>query len=236
MKVSIIGLGWFGEELGLELVKKGHAVVGTTRSSEKMAELNSKGLKALRFVPPMIPEALLLDCDAVVLNIPPGPDHLEWYRTWNWKESQWIVFISSTSLIPKPETDSARIIFQEEQWVKQRGPFTILRFGGLFGKDRHPGKSLSGKKDLRGKDWPVNLLHLDDAVGFTLAVLEKRIQNKTFSVVSDFHPKREEFYTRYAVVNNLARPEFDQNDTSPGKLVSNEESKKFYEYKNTGFN
>lgn len=219
MKIDIIGLGWFGGPLALELLRLGHEVSGTTRSEKKQKEFLCKNIHARIFSYPEIPE--VLEADIIVLNIPPFAEELKWFQSWPLKKNQWVIFISSTSL--------KDILLEQEEWVKNNFTnWTILRFGGLFGDGRHPGKHLAGRKNLSGRLHPVNLIHRDDTIGATLAVIEKRILLKTISVVSSEHPTREEYYIRYCKDHGMALPEFDPDDNSQGKLVPNEDLLVFY--------
>ena len=49
---------------------------------------------------------------------------------------------------------------------------TVIRFGGLIGYDRMPGKFLTGKKDLPNGDAPVNLIHRDDCVQIIYQIIK----------------------------------------------------------------
>lgn len=217
-KVSILGLGWYGSPLADELLRQGFDVVGSTRTESKLSAV----AKFLQY--PALPSDELMNADIVVLNIPPFTDELEWFKKWPWKKP-WVIFISSTS--------ESETLLAQEKWVRENfQDWTVLRFGGLLGGARHPGKHLSGKKNLAAPRRQVNLLHLEDAVGVTVAVIQNNIKHKTFGVVCDEHRTREEFYSEYCKENNLPLPEFDQNDLSTGKVVPNEEVKKFYIFKN----
>lgn len=229
MKISIIGLGWYGEALARVLLQNGHEVVGTTRTEAKMTAFQSESIETYLLSFPQTPSEALLDSDVVILNIPPFAEELEWFKQWNWNPRSWIIFISSAALFPKAESKNAFLLEEQEEWVKKSfTKWSILRFGGLIGAGRHPGKSLSGRKNLSGRLWPVNLIHQKDAVGFTLTVLNEKLQNKTFLVVSDEHPNREEFYRDYCLKQGLPLPEFDQNDMSSGKTIPNQEVCQFY--------
>lgn len=219
-KVSILGLGWYGGPLAEALMSQGFDVIGSTRSTEKVSSV----ARLLEY--PNSPSEDLIHTDIVVLNIPPFAEELEWFQRWDWSYKPWVIFISSTSEAP--------LLIEQEEWVKSHFEnWTILRFGGLLGNARHPGKHLSGKKDLKAPHRPVNLLHLEDAVGVTLAVIEKDVKGKTLSVVCDEHRSRAEFYSEYCRKNQLPLPEFDLNDLSTGKVISNEEVKQFYRFKYT---
>lgn len=215
MKISIVGLGWFGSSLADQLTD--HEVAGTHRT-----DLNESNT----------PSAVIMDADVFVLNIPPFIGQLEWFKSWNWNLKTHVIFISSTSVYgqeegildesipPKPTTENAKLLTQEEEWIKTFPHHTVIRFGGLLGKNRHPGKVLSGKKNLSGGNQPVNLLHLDDAVGFTKLVIEDKLQNKTFNLVNPEHPTREAFYQSYARDHNLPIPEFDSSPSSGKTIIS----------------
>lgn len=229
MKISIIGLGWFGEPLAKELLKQGHEISGSTRTQDKKAELENENIKVELLDYPSYANKDLLDVDVVILNIPPFSDQLEWFESWQWNHDTWIIFISSTSVYSKKVSENISILKQEESWVQSHFThWTILRFGGLIGDGRHPGKHLSGKKNLPGRLWPVNLVHLDDCIGVTKTVIEKNVRNEIINVVASGHPTREKFYTDYCLKNNLPLPEFDQNDHSVTELVSNEKVLKAY--------
>lgn len=216
MKVSIRGLGWYGAPLALDLKQRGHTVSGSTRDSSKTHELRSQGIEVTDFLAPVSAEAL-------VLNIPPFEGWRELFQKLSLPASTWVIFISSTS--------RSELLLTQEAWVKENAPtWTILRFGGLLGGSRHPGKHLAGRKGLKGRLWPVNLLHLDDAIGFTRTILEKKIQREMIEVVCDEHRSKEEFYTSYARENGLPLPEFDRSDESIRPAVDNTRAVELYNF------
>jgi nucleoside-diphosphate-sugar epimerase len=224
MKISILGCGWYGSELALHL--EGHELLGTTRTPEKVEMIRALGVKP--FLITQTPPDEVLQSECIVLNIPPHENQLKELKSWKWNHDSWIIFISSTSAYN--QTDG--ILNQEEEWVqKSFKQWTILRFGGLIGKNRHPGKFLSGRTNIKGRLWPVNLIHLEDTVGITKTVIDLKIQNKIIDVVSDEHETKEDFYSEFAIRKNLPLPVFDQNDLSTGKLIQNDELKKFYQLK-----
>ena len=231
MKVSVIGLGWYGEPLAGELKKRGHEVRGTTTREEKKAALELRGISAAVLGHPALPPADLLGSDVIVLNIPPFTGQLEWLKLWPWRGAK-LVFVSSTSVL----AGTSPILQEEERWVRENfDRAAILRFGGLLGGGRHPGKFLSGRENVPHRLWPVNLLHLEDAVGFTLTVLEKNLSG-TFDVVCDEHRSREEFYTEFARRRNLPPPLFDQSDSSTRAAIPNNAVKAHYTFRVTDLN
>lgn len=225
MKISIVGLGWFGSSLAEALA--GHDISGTHRT-----DLNQSNT----------PSAAIMEADVLVLNIPPFKDQLKWFQSWNWSQKTHVIFISSTSvygqetgeldesILPIPSTENGELLLQEEEWIRTFTHHTVIRFGGLLGKNRHPGKVLSGRKNLSGGNRPVNLLHLDDAVGFTKLVIENKLKNRTFNLVNPEHPTREAFYRSYCESQKLPLPEFEIAPL-PGKSICSSLVESLYEFK-----
>jgi nucleoside-diphosphate-sugar epimerase len=228
MKISVTGLGWYGSKLAEELQSEDHEICGTTRTLDKKKLLESKGFQVDLLDESLVPNQIN-DADIVILNIPPFEGQLQWFQKWPWNKNSWVIFISSTSVFPFPDSPSGKLLLDEEKWVQSSfEKWTIIRFGGLLGEDRHPGKYLSGRKNLPGRKWPVNLIHIDDCLGVTKAIIHKAITGKIIHAVGDSHPTREAFYTDYCHKKQISLPQFDPNDDSEGKLISNDEMKSFY--------
>jgi nucleoside-diphosphate-sugar epimerase len=228
MKISIIGLGRYGKLLGRELLTQKMEILGTTRTLEKKVLLEKEGFNVSLLSYPEIPDDVLKG-DILILNIPPFREQLQWFKSWPWNRKAWLIFISSTSVIPQPDSPSGEILKEQEDWIRTyfERP-TILRLGGLFSDQMHPGQYLSGRKNLSGRLWPVNLIHLNDAVGATIEVINQKIRGDIIDVVADEHPTREEYYTLFCQKYNLPLPEFNQDDFSTGKIISNYALKKIY--------
>ena len=239
--VSIIGLGWFGTPLAHALKEK-FEIYGTTRSAEKVSDFLSRGIKAETLDESGVPSSELMNSDIIVLNIPPFRNQLKWFQSWNWKSSSKIYFISSTSVYgdqeglldettpPVPNTEGGQILVDEEQWFKSFPNCTIIRFGGLFGEGRHPGKFLAGRKDLDKGNWPVNLVHLNDCVSFLEHLIKEEITGETFNLVHPDHPSRESYYTTYCKDHQLAPPQF-RPDHSIGKTISSSKVLQIHQFR-----
>ena len=147
-----------------------------------------------------------------------------------------VLFVSSTSVygegqltvtdltLPQPETESGKQLLESEQLLQSNSNFktTTLRFGGLIGADRQPGKYLAGRENLENPNAPVNLIHQEDCIGIILKIIETNSWNETFNAVSPFHPSREHYYIEKAAELNLALPKFDHSKPSSGKLIEND--------------
>jgi nucleoside-diphosphate-sugar epimerase len=109
-------------------------------------------------------------------------------------------------------------------WANADLDATILRFGGLYGSERHPGRFLAGRSGLARPNAPVNLIHLDDCIGLVEAVMRANARNDVFNAVAPEHPTRQETYTAAAASLGLERPEFDANDERSGKAIRSTKS------------
>lgn len=238
--ISIIGLGWIGEPLGIHLQKKSFHVFGSTTTSEKLEHLSKNGLKAIRFSLKPHPEGIgfnaLFQSEILVINIPPrtrsgnGAFHLEQIKylrgllaNSNVKK---VIFVSSTGVYPEVHSEKKyseefqltlentgnETIFRAEQLMAKDRDFdlTIVRFGGLLGDDRVPGKYFSGKENVAGHT-RVNFIHQKDAVEMLAWVIEKELWNDTFNGVAPIHPLRREIYEKNATELGIAPPTSYQN-------------------------
>jgi nucleoside-diphosphate-sugar epimerase len=230
MKISVVGLGFLGVPLARLLLKNGHEVIGTTTSEDKKIALLRENISCELLRSPELPSGRMLDCDWLVINVPPFEGQLKWFESWDLTQTKQLLFVSSTSVLR--EGPHSQILREEEAWVKKTGlPYTIVRPGGLLGHGRHPGKHLSGKSGIKGRLHPVNLIHADDVIGFISTIIDKNIVNDTFEVISDEHHTKEEFYSDYCRRNDLLLPQFDPADHSSGVIISNEKMKRHYQLK-----
>jgi len=123
-----------------------------------------------------------------------------------------------------PDTESGKILLEAERLLQSQTSFktTILRFGGLVGPGRHPGRFFAGKKDIPNGRAPVNLIHLNDCIGIGLAVIEQNTFGHLFNAVSPAHPQKADFYTNAALQGGLPAPEF-LDELSNWKIVNSAE-------------
>lgn len=239
MRIGILGVGWFGLPLARRL-EAIHQVTGTTRSlvnkSEKfrLLELNYPGL----------PTTEMLKQDVLVLNIPPFNEQLGWFKQWDWSQVARLIFISSTSVYgahqlqsdeettPEPDTNSGKLLLEQEQWFLNNANAIVVRFGGLLGGERHPGKHLSGRTNLAGALHPVNLVEREDALNFIELLIEQKPRHQLFNLVHPDHPTRQKYYQAYCREKGLPLPEF-ASDNSPGKQVNGLYTAEIFHFQST---
>jgi nucleoside-diphosphate-sugar epimerase len=239
--ISILGCGWLGLALGKKLAELGHTVKGSTRTPEKMNVLADAGILPYRidFDQAVSPETLLAftRCDVLIVTVPFSKkkkpnENVALFRmianTFHLEGIERIIMISSTSVYPEKEG-----LFTEEEFdaldpmreaelcfLEKFNSALVVRFSGLIGPERHPGRFLAGRKNLPGPQSVVNLIHLDDCIGVLQSAIEQNIEGALNACMSD-HLTRQEFYTTAAKALGLEPPTFDATDTSTGRMISN---------------
>ena len=86
-----------------------------------------------------------------------------------------------------------------------------MRLGGLFGNDRHPIYSVSGKTEVKNPEGKINFVGKSDIISVIEIIAERHLFGEIFNVVYPSHPSRKEYYTQKAEELNLAPPKFDNS-------------------------
>ena len=247
-QISILGCGWLGLPLAKALLENGFSVKGSTTSVEKLSIMENSGIQPYLIalsendtvgnINDFIENSKIL-----IIDVPPK---LRGNSNENFvgkieklipsiekSTVENVLFISSTSVYGEdnsivteetelnPDTESGKQLVQTEQLLQINPNFktTVLRFGGLIGKDRHPIKFLAGRKNIDNPNTPINLIHQDDCIGIILEILRQNSWNETFNAVTPFHPSRKEYYKQKAIEFNLALPEFNSECLTFGKTI-----------------
>jgi nucleoside-diphosphate-sugar epimerase len=243
--ISILGCGWLGLPLGETLVRSGYHVKGSTTKEEKLIQLQNVGIIPYQIqLEPHIKGEIgdFFESDIVVISIPPRAQKgdsnfykqqmqavLGQMKGGNSK----VLFISSTAVYlaennevveedasPEAVTRAGiRLLEVEQVFTGSVVETTVLRFGGLYGPNRHPGKFLAGKVDLPGANNPINMIHLDDCMGVILSVLEQNAWEETFNACSSKSQNKASFYIAAAEDLELTPPVFSSAH-QPFKKVS----------------
>jgi len=256
MIISILGCGWYGKALAKELLQKSIIVKGSTTSAEKLDGLRAIGISpyAVQVNADQIKyDADFLKCDVLVISIPPGlkkgegaaylPKVKHVIEAVLQKSIQKVIYISSTGVYgdnnktvteddaPNPDNESGKILLEAENLFRDESDFktTIIRFGGLVGPDRHPGRFFAGKKDVPNGLAPVNIVHLADCVGIGSAIIERNAFGYVFNACSPDHPSKEDFYKDAALKGGYAPPQF-LHELKTWKIVDSSNLKPILNY------
>lgn len=256
MVVSILGCGWYGKALAKSLIQKGITVKGSSTSDEKLEQLSLEGIipHSVQFDTDTENfDPAFFECDVLVISITPKfrkgetaeylPKVQRIIDTVLKYQVRKVIYISSTGVYgdhsnevnelsdPKPDTESGSILLEAEKLFQRETSFktTIIRFGGLIGLGRHPGRFFAGKKDIPNGLAPVNLIHQQDCVGVSEAIIERDVFGYLFNACSPDHPTKADFYRRTALEAALQAPEFI-NELNNWKIVDSVNLKSILNY------
>nr|WP_319400139.1 hypothetical protein [uncultured Carboxylicivirga sp.] len=251
--ISILGCGWLGLPLGRELAMLGWTVNGSTTNKSKFNHLQESHI-----IPYLIDlnkhetndVASFFQAEYLLINLPPSKLNdvfLQYAKLKNYIDNgncNKIIFISSTSaygnmdgIATEETTENTNnelnsTLKLEQIILSLNKSTTIVRFAGLIGPGRHPGRFFSAEREIKNPNFPVNLIHLDDCIGVITTILQKEEWNQIFNACADNHPTKKEFYTKACLKLNGKAPLFDDTKTNvSGKSISNGKIKKLLGYK-----
>lgn len=239
MNCLVIGYGWLGKPLALELKNQGHKVYASSRNSMKINTMQVDGILPWQYDANNtnnFPE-WFNTLDIIIFNLPPTgivnySKALEEIAQ-NTPEKCIIHFTSSTGVYENSEglvVEKSPIIQDHQVSLAEKAlensgkNFIIVRLAGLIGDERHPVKQLTGKI-LENGSQVVNLVHRNDVIRAIILIIQIEKTNDIFNVCYPLHPTREEYYTKAAISRNLVTPKFTES-IGTGKIVSSEKLEK----------
>lgn len=253
VKISLLGCGWLGFPLAINLISRGFQVKGSTTSQDKLAIFREVGIDPflIQFSTSGIDPDLhnFLNADILIISIPPGRrsiDGIGNYRKMaitiadqlRISKVSKLIFISSTSVYPDsnstltefstvdPETESGMVIKETEDILSSLDMKVILlRLSGLIGPKRMPGRFFAGKTQVPNGLAPVNMIHQDDVIGLINCLIDSESAEGVYVGCSPSHPSKEEFYDLAARAEQLEPPTFI-SEKLRWKLISSERTEK----------
>jgi nucleoside-diphosphate-sugar epimerase len=254
--ISILGCGWYGLPLAKALRSRNYSVKGSTTSPGKMAALKQADVEPylVNFEEGRITyDPIFFNSKTLIICIPPKrsagaqsgfPDKIQSIR--NAAETgsvKNIIFTSSTAVYgdhnkmvtefdePEPETPSGQAMVQAEQILQHETiKTTVIRFAGLIGPERDPARFFAGKTNVPNGRAPVNLIHLEDCIGLTVAILEQNAFGHIFNASCPDHPSKQDFYAKAAARSKLEVPTFI-DELNQWKAVSTNHIPSLLKYK-----
>ena len=240
-----MGSGWLGLPLARHFAGQGYSVNTSTTSAARLAELASVPSEAhvIDIGGTLDGIESFLQSKTLVVNI--TSKDIGGFRRLVQKietsEVEAVLFVSSTSVYPASNTSVSEDAGQEspdhplviiEDLFRQSTRFqtTIVRFAGLIGGRRHPGRFFRGGKTVSNPDAGVNLIHLDDCVNIIDRIVTGGIWGETFNACADTHPSKREFYSWAAGLAGMPAPEFADGAGGESKIVDNRKLKRMLGY------
>ncbi|WMI68139.1 NAD(P)-binding domain-containing protein [Mangrovimonas sp. YM274] len=243
-KISILGCGWLGLALAIDLIDKGYEVYGSTTSNTKIKELAKNGIKPflINISDSNLNIQEFLASDVLIISITSKSiaDIKTLIMNIEKSKIQKIIFISSTSVYPftnsivTEETDTSNTPLAEiEKLFLANSSFksTIIRFGGLFGYNRKPGNFIKPNKPVENPEGYVNLIHRDDCIQIIEQIILNDVWNEIFNACADSHPKRRDFYLKETKKVGNTSIVFNENSKNEYKIVSSQKLKNLLNHK-----
>lgn len=217
----------------------------STRTGDKNHQLTEAGFNSfvvdIETSNPINPA--FLDVDILIINIThKSITHFQkLIAAINDSAIKQVLFVSSSSVYHNlnrevTEDEGAEnpdsVLFQIENLFRQESGFstTVLRFSGLIGPNRHPGRFFRNGKQVQQADTPVNLIHLHDCIGIVNAIVMQAAWQQTFNGCADTHPIKRTFYPHMAQLLEQPCPAFAPVTTPHFKIVSNAKVKRVLGY------
>jgi nucleoside-diphosphate-sugar epimerase len=243
--ISILGSGWLGLPLAKHLVMMGNCVKASTMSESRLSKLTSIKVEPFIIDIAKLPGDIqtFLQAKVLIINIP--SENIDGFsdlvKEINRSEIEKVLFVSSTSVYADinktiSESDGAESTLSPlltiESLFRNSGKFktTIVRFGGLIGYSRNPGKFFSKGRLVHNPDAAVNLIHRDDCIGIISQIVEQEVWDEVFNCCADTHPTKKEFYTQASKSLGVSPPEFVDSDDTSFKIISNQKVKQILNY------
>jgi nucleoside-diphosphate-sugar epimerase len=246
-RISILGSGWLGLPLAIELSHANFHIKASSRGPERLAQLRKAGIEAQAYDIEVLNarknthENKFLQADILIINI--TSKNIEAYTQLieeiENSTIQQVLFISSTSVYQNSaHLDSQAITENDEAALKPCPLLDVIRFSGLIGYQRHPGRFFLATteddsvycKTIKNPDARVNMIHRDDCIGIIRAVIDQNRWDEVFNACASQHPTRREFYQ--AALSHLGDYEavFSGQTDSLGKVISNQKVKEQLSY------
>jgi len=247
-RISILGCGWLGLALAVELIGKGYRVYGSTTTAIKVKELKAKDITpfVIDINDKNINMSNFLCSDILIIAIP--SKNLSAFKNLIKQVEKSIVckvlFVSSTSVYPNTNgivTEETITINSPlthiENLIRTNTHFesTIVRFGGLFGYDRKPGNFIKPGKKMDNPEGYINLIHRDDCLLVIEQIIIQNAWNQVLNACADTHPTRREFYLKEAKKLGNSRVVFNEKSENDYKIINSQKLKNLlnYEFKYT---
>lgn len=243
--ISILGSGWLGQPLAERFVAHGYRVKTSTTTRNRLPALSA--LQTEPFIvdigKPLDAIDRFLQSTVLVVNITSkdidGFKRL--VRQVEYHGVEKVLFVSSTSVYPPDsnevvesdgkETPQHPLVIIENLFAQSRKfDTTILRFAGLIGYNRHPGRFFRGGKKVANPDACVNLIHRDDCINIIDRIVSGGVWGNTFNCCADTHPGRREFYAQAARQLGAPVPVFEETTDPSYKRIDNQKVKQALGY------
>ena len=237
--VSILGSGWLGAPLAQHLHKCGYPLKVSSRNPQQR-HINNTILSYCVDIDREQWSAEFFSAEILICAIPSKNIHafIALNKMIEHAPIQKVLFISSTGVYRPSDKmideagqheDLHHPLYQIEQGLRNSPHFTttVIRFAGLIGPRRHPGRFFQHQRPIPQPNSPVNLIHLSDCIGLITHILgQQHAIGEVYNGCADSHPSRYDFYHHARQQLQQPPPIFSQHCIEkPAKYISNDKIK-----------
>ena len=258
-RISILGSGWLGLPLAIELNHLGYQVKSSSRSESRLSQLRQADISAHIYdIEADVNDPVFLQADILIINI--TSKNIEAFQSLISKIEHTniskVLFISSTSVyqdssdseqqpISESNIDALRPcpLLTIEQLFQNNTHFetSIIRFAGLIGYQRHPGRFFAQTqedgsvkcKPIKNPDAAVNMIHRDDCIGIIKSLIQHDHWGEVFNACANDHSSRRDFYTQSVKSysgGGLIIMNFVESNSQSYKIIANDKVKSLLSY------
>mgnify|MGYP003520060811 FL=1 len=249
--IAILGAGWLGTSLAHSLSKENNLKV-SVRSEEKKQRLQNEGLQVeiVAIKEDTIVDDSLFFSNTELLIVSLTPIALPYFEqvilAIEQNHIKKVILFSSTGIYTDckgwvTETSDLHLEIPKVKHLKtiedlfllnENFDCTVLRFGGLMGKDRHPVKFLAKKEIIEEGNEPVNMISDEEIISIMEQIITKELPNDVFNVVTNDHRTKKDFYTEAALERGLQLPPFTETPNRKNRKVDATKIQQFLSNKN----
>jgi nucleoside-diphosphate-sugar epimerase len=240
----IVGCGYLGRRIGLQLRQAGDRVLGTVRSAPRAKGLIGLGIEpviadvldpsSLRSLPrsDRVVYAVGFDRSAGVPMREVYVDGLRNVLAACDGSTTRMVYVSSTSVYggeagdwvdesspTEPRTESGLVCLDAERLLAEASlRWVVVRYSGLYGPGRLIRRAVleRGEPILGCPERWLNLMHVDDAARAAVAALERGAEGEMYLASDDRPVTRREYYERAARLLGAPPPRFAAAEAESG--------------------
>jgi nucleoside-diphosphate-sugar epimerase len=237
--IGIVGYGWLGKAIVDEFFAKKLPITVGIRSLKNESVLKSKTIPFFHTDENKIPLEIALQLTHLIICIPPPQsENPNQYGKVLHELVAFIpntckvLFTSSTSVYPDLALEMDEDYKFDEDWIitnriciaentllnKFEKQLTILRLGGLVGKNRNLAKYISGKI-LSYPTSVINLIEQKDVVNAIFYWYDYGFSSFIYNLVCPTQTKRADYYLTSCKDQNLPLPIIDLNDLTVSKSI-----------------
>lgn len=237
--ISILGSGWLGLPLAESLQLAGNIIHLSTRSENKADQLSHFNVKPYIIDIENNVDDIhnFLQANTLIINI--TAKSLAAYQSLaieiEKSPIEHVLFISSTSVYgshhglckESDALDNETNLRKIERVFTDNIHFdcTVIRFAGLIGRKRHPGRFFTSGRSIKDGNAKVNLIHQVDCIKLINTILEQQAWGEIFNGCADNHPTKKNYYSEMALSLGYPAPDCLMVENSDTKIVCNEKIK-----------